>query len=226
MLDQSTATQWQCVETSLNPADKASRGITVDALLKNDRWSQGPPFLKQLKETWPQRPGDISEIPDRDPEVKKTVEVFANKVNDQSGLIGKAIEKISSRTRLKKVMVWVLRCKQNLSGQSQRCKAHEVISYQSDVSKITPLNVSKVNEAEMEIVKFVQKQSLKEELLAVSRVSRVCKETEEKTSSSIYKLDPVLKNDLLHVRGRLHHAPIENNAKHPVTSQESIMPSS
>ena len=68
-------------------------------------------------------------------------------------------------------MVWVLRYKQNLSRQSQRCKANEVISYQSDVSKITPLNVSKVNEVEKEIVKSMQKQNLKEEFLALSRVS-------------------------------------------------------
>ena len=44
ILDQSTATQWRYVETSLNPADEASRGMTVEALLKNDRWSQGPLF--------------------------------------------------------------------------------------------------------------------------------------------------------------------------------------
>ena len=104
ILDQSTATQWRYMETSLNPADEASRGMTVDVLLKNDRWSQGPPSLKQAKETWPQRPADIGEISDRDPEVKKTVEVFANKVNDQSNCINEAIEKFSSWTRLKKVI--------------------------------------------------------------------------------------------------------------------------
>ncbi|XP_020629771.1 uncharacterized protein LOC110066860 [Orbicella faveolata] len=49
--DQSTATQWRYVETSLNAADKASRGMTVDAL-RNDRWSQGPPFKSTLR-----RPG-------------------------------------------------------------------------------------------------------------------------------------------------------------------------
>ena len=87
ILDQSTAIQWRYVETSLNPADKASRGMTVDTLLRNDCWSQGPSFLKQPKETWPQRPADIREISDSDPEVKKTVEVFANKANDQSNHI-------------------------------------------------------------------------------------------------------------------------------------------
>ena len=224
ILDQSTATQWRYAETSLNPADEASRGMTVDALLRSDRWSQGPPFLKQPKKTWPQRPADVGEISESDPEVKKTVEVFANKAfNDQSNHINGAMEKFSSWTRLKRVMAWLLRYKQNLNKQSQRRKAKEVISYQSDVSKIAPLSVTEVNEAEREIIKFVQKQTFKEELLALSRINRVCKETEKtatknptKRSSSIYKLDPVLENGLIRVGGRLHQAPIASDAKHPV----------
>ena len=223
ILDQSTATQWRYVETSLNPADEASRGMTVDALLRSDRWSQGPPFLKQPKKTWPQRPADVGEISESDPEVKKTVEVFAIKANDQSNHINGAMEKFSSWTRLKRVMAWLLRYKQNLNKQSQRRKAKEVISYQSDVSKITPLSVTEVNEAEREIIKLVQKQTFKEELLALSRITRVCKETEEtairnptKKTSSIYKLDPVLENGLIRVGGRLHQAPIASDAKHPV----------
>ena len=95
-------------------------------------------------------------------------------------------------------MASVLRYKQNLNEQNQRRKAKEVISYQSDVSKITPLSVSEVDEAEKEIVKFVQKQIFKKELSALSRVRQLFKETEKtaaknltKKSSSIYKLDPV-----------------------------------
>ena len=116
----------------------------------------------------------------------------------------------------------MLRCKQKLNKQSQRRKAKEVISYQSDVSKITPLSVTEVNQAERERVKFVQEQTFKEELLALSRIDRVCKETEKTTtknptmkSSSIYKLDPVLENGLIRVGGRLHQAPIASDAKHP-----------
>ena len=134
------------METSLNPADEASRGMTVDALLGNDRWSQEPPFLKQPKETWPRRPADIGEIYDSDPEVRKTVEVFANKANDQSNHLNEAIEKFSSWTHLKKVMAWVLCYKQSLKKQSQRRKVKEAISYQSDLSKIAPLSVAEVNE--------------------------------------------------------------------------------
>ena len=37
ILDQSTAVQWRYVESTLNPADEASRGMTVDELLMNER---------------------------------------------------------------------------------------------------------------------------------------------------------------------------------------------
>ena len=120
-------------------------------------------------------------------------------------------------------MAWVLRYKQNLKKKGQRHKAKEDIDYQSGVSKITPLSVSEVNETEKEIVKFMQKQNFKEELSALSRVRRVCKELEKtatknptKKSSSIYELDPVFENGLIYVGGRLHQAPIENDATHPV----------
>ena len=65
-------------------------------------------------------------------------------------------------------MDWVLRYKQHLNKHSQNHKAKEIISYQSDVSKITPLSMSEVNKAKREIIKFVQKQNFKEELLALS----------------------------------------------------------
>ena len=54
ILDQSTATQLRQVDTIQNPADEASRGMTVEALLNNERWIQGPDFLKQPEEEWPQ----------------------------------------------------------------------------------------------------------------------------------------------------------------------------
>ena len=56
--------------------------------------------------------------------------------------------------------------------------------------------MSEVNEAEREIVKFLQKQKFKEELSALS----------------IYKLDPALENSLILVGGCLHQAPIMHNS--------------
>ena len=84
ILDQSTATQWRHVDTIQNPADEVSRGVAFEALLNNERWIQGPDFLKQPEEEWPQRPTDVGKISSDDPEVKKTAEAFASETGEQS----------------------------------------------------------------------------------------------------------------------------------------------
>lgn len=43
--DASEPEQWRYIETSTNPADLATRGITVKALLESN-WLCGPHFLK------------------------------------------------------------------------------------------------------------------------------------------------------------------------------------
>ena len=65
--------------------------MTVDALLNNERWTQGPGFLKQLEDAWPLRPADMGEISSDDPEVKKSADVFANEASKESDHIGKYV---------------------------------------------------------------------------------------------------------------------------------------
>ena len=43
--DGSKPSQWNFVDSNRNPADDASRGLTVEKLLSQDRWLQGPKFL-------------------------------------------------------------------------------------------------------------------------------------------------------------------------------------
>ncbi|KAL9951191.1 hypothetical protein ACROYT_G043811 [Oculina patagonica] len=134
ILDQSTATQWRYVDTSLNPADEASRGMTVDALLSNDRWTQGPDFLTKSEESWSQRPADLGKISADDPEVKKTAKTFANEASKQiEDYMSKVFERFSSWTRLRKIVAWILRYKNILRRQVQRRK-----------EKVTPLSVSEM----------------------------------------------------------------------------------
>ena len=220
ILDQSTAAQWRYVESTLNPADEASRGMTVDELVINERWKQGPPFLKKPEQFWPQRPGNLGEISDNDPEVKKGVETFANKASVACDYIGNAMEKISSWSRLKKIIAWILRYKNILRNRSQQSNTNKTIKLQFHDSTITPLSICEVNEAENEIVKYVQKQTFKDELASLSGVRKNTQGTANpndlKKNSSIYKLDPVLENGVLRVGGRLKHAPIENDTKHPI----------
>ncbi len=63
-----TPQQWFHVSTNDNPADKASRGTTVDELLSSN-WLVGPKFLWE-KEIHPPA-NEILELPIGDPEVKR-----------------------------------------------------------------------------------------------------------------------------------------------------------
>jgi len=172
ILDQSTAAQWRYIETTLNRADEASTGMTVDELLMNERWKQGPPFLKKAEHSWPKRPENLGEMSDNDPEVKKGAETFANEATHAYNYIGNAMERTSSWSRLKKIIAWILRYKSVLRRRSQHSNTNKPIKLQSYESIITPLSVSEVNVAENEIIKYVQRQTFKDELTSLSGVRK------------------------------------------------------
>lgn len=47
---------WRYVDSARNPADDVTRGKGLRELAKPNRWSQGPPFLLQNPESWPEDP--------------------------------------------------------------------------------------------------------------------------------------------------------------------------
>ena len=209
ILDQSTPQQWRYVDTTLNPADEASRGMTVDALLTSVRWTQGPPFLLQPEDEWPQRPSEMGEIPSDDPEVKRN-EVFLTTSSNQVDPLKEMFERFSSWVRLKKITAWILRFKNNLRKRVLQRKQNEAMEYSTTVK---PVSVVELKIAETAIVNYVQQQSFQEELseLSYARIDGTVKK-----SSNLYKLDPILVNGTMRVGGRLHRAPIEDDAKHPI----------
>lgn len=56
--------QWRHIGTKLNPADDASRGMSIENFLKYNRWIQGPNFLLEASEEWPQSSFDRALIDD------------------------------------------------------------------------------------------------------------------------------------------------------------------
>jgi len=57
----------------------------------------------------------MGEVSTDDPEVKKTAEVFANEASKQiEDYMSKVFEKVSSWTRLRKIVAWILRYKSTL----------------------------------------------------------------------------------------------------------------
>ena len=82
-----------------------------------------------------------------------------------------------------------------------------------------------MHSAEIEVLKYVQRQCFREELVClqgkeseveVKKSVRARSTRSVKKSSSIAKLDPELRDGLLCVGGRLRHAPIEQEQRHPV----------
>ncbi len=45
---------WRHVPSALNAADPISRGLNIDQLNNNTMWWQGPAFLKENEDLWPQ----------------------------------------------------------------------------------------------------------------------------------------------------------------------------
>lgn len=47
---------WRYVQSSDNPADAITRGKSPSDLNKDSRWNQGPAFLRQRPDSWPEMP--------------------------------------------------------------------------------------------------------------------------------------------------------------------------
>ena len=210
----SSPCQWRYVDTQSNPADEASRGVSVDSL---QRWIHGPSFLLQPCERWPQRPVDMRHISNDDPEIKKAAKVYANSTSPPSDFITNVFQRFSSWSHLKKIVAWILRYKANLQRvRNERKKGKTTDIHPTDAIK--PVSVIELKNAEREILKHVQSQCFKEELLCLNDSDQPIetKKPPLKKSSAIYKLDPILDHGLIRVGGRLQRAPVDSEAKHPV----------
>jgi len=103
--------QWRHVSFELNPADDASRGLTVDEMILNKQWLSGPQFLKEEKEFLPL---DYSlqhqELPDDDQEVKRDPNYQCQILmrGDDCNVLSRFIERCSSWERLKRTVAWLL----------------------------------------------------------------------------------------------------------------------
>jgi len=99
-LDGSTPMQWRHVPTKLNPADDASRGLKVDALLAATRWKIGPSFLWEQEDNWPNQSTIAEELSSDDPEVKRTTLVGAVCKNEATVEIDEVFKRFSSNSLL------------------------------------------------------------------------------------------------------------------------------
>ena len=219
------ASQWRHVDSSQNPADDASRGLSAEALLNNSRWLRGPDFLWRPESSWPIGPSPVLEVSPDDPEVKSTAEVYFQSTEIREEPMNKIFERFSSWYRLKKFIAWILRYRDNLrSAVEQRRSGYTAVT---EKTNLVPITLGELRNAEKEILRRVQDESFEEELVILRKASSTPPSGEQsskrqvKKSSKIVKLDPRMIDGLLCVGGRLANGPFQQNAKHPVILPKS-----
>lgn len=236
ILKVSRPSQWRYVNTSSNPADLASRGLKVESFLKNRTCVSGPQFLIQPVEEWPVNPDGSREIPPEDPEVKRsvTVNTIQTRVEDVDA-VTRIINYFSSWIHLKRIVCWILRLKKLLLCLSQKRKqkglelaqsgmveAQQKQALEKEIQSIKAqanggyLSIEELRIAELEIIRFCQKGRFPAEISSLEKGEAV------KRNSHIYKLNPVLKDGVLRVGGRLSRAAMPEDSKHPVILSKDL----
>ena len=212
--------QWRYISSKNNPADEASRGLSVDSFLACKRWLKGPDFLQRPEMDWP-RPFETQPIASDDPEVKK--DILVNVITHTEDATSKLMTYSSEWCTLKISVAWYLRLKSILLELSRKRKLilasldppgssleEKMREVRGAIGK-HPLSVSELAEAESAIVHFSQQITFAEEISMLKGGASVLKKT-----SNIYRLDPVLSDNLLRVGGRLGRSALPEELKHPV----------
>ena len=162
--DGSEVTSWRHVKSNLNPADDASRGMSVESIIGRSRWSMGPGFLSQTEEHWPEQPECVATLESDHPEVKKSCATVLNPDPEAttSDHLTNILEHFSSWYQLKKCVSWLLRYQNCLQEAARLRKSGTPRDYMK--GDIDPLSVDELNNAEKYILLFVQKQAYPDEL--------------------------------------------------------------
>ena len=188
--------EWNYVESKLNPSDFASRGLYANCdESKLTRWFQGPMFLSRPMKDWPDSHRFVSNSIHEEKEwLKKEVHSVQSTVVEEESIISKLIEKYSSWTKLKRVVGKIILA-------IKKFRKQEV---ENDLSKEI------LDEAEKLIVQNEQRKYYDKEIKAINQGNIRDKR------SPLYKLDPIIKDDIIRVGGRLNRASISFEEKHPI----------
>ena len=180
---------WRHVRSGDNPADIVSRGLEPKVLNNCQIWWHGPPWLIKSETFWPQE--QILTINDIPEARKEKIDLTYHVINDTSFLY-----KYSTFSKLQRVTAYILRFINNLRFKTK-------LSGQ--------LTYNELNEATFKLCKMVQKAEFSVDLKQLKQSMPVGK------SSKLVSLHPFLDKDgLIRVGGRLKHAHISFNKKHPI----------
>ncbi|XP_014679567.1 PREDICTED: uncharacterized protein LOC106819449 [Priapulus caudatus] len=189
--------QWRHVKGKENSADVLLRGCSAESVPQS--WFCGPSFLGEYKSTWPSDGRTSVDLMETDAEVKRDVSVaVASTANAVRHPMEALIEHYYSFYKLKKALSWLMRVRVSAElGDKSKLAGHTT--------------ASELARADEQVVRYAQGQTCKSEIAALMERGAVA------TSSPVKNLNPILNSrGILVVGGRLKHARMGYEAKHPV----------
>ena len=190
---------WHYVNTKENPADLISRGCSVKTLIKSSLWNNGPTFLRN---THNDMENNLEvQVDSNDLEVKSTMNLTCK---TEASPVDQLLHSCSSWYKLR-MRVASLRLLQHCIRQKVSLKNREI-------------SVNDLNEAELQIIKYLQNKYYAHEITMCSKNQSINK------NSALRKLAPFLDSDnILRVGGRLSRSNLTNNQKHPIILPPSFV---
>ena len=201
--------QWNYVATNENPADLASRGLTVDDDRGVSHWLKGPAFLRKSEPFL--APTDFAGIiPDDDPEVRNSqvtqFSVQAARIDESFCLISMLENRLSSWNKIVRVVATMKRF-------CVRARKRE------DLSNSFTLSTADIKDAEILIIRLIQEKYLGAELVTYGskRGPQRMANKKRRHEGCLWRLDPILDdNRILRVGGRMRKSGICDMIKHPI----------
>lgn len=183
-------THWAHVQSSFNPADIASRGLTPKELSSNELWAHGPSWLKEDTINY-SRPAAITTNLE-----ERTIKVHHTTESEQEDSVW---TKYSTLSKLVRVIAYCLRVKQwrGLYGNARQYKGC--------------LKVEEIEEALRVCIKHAQAKEFGKEIKDIQRNGQVS------ATSRLRSLCPVIDDDgLLRGSGRIDRADLATDTKRPI----------
>lgn len=192
---------WRHIRGENNPADVISRGLKPQELENCKLWWNGPAFLAQQEQQWPQ---SIMTVSSDDPEVSVEMKkvFFVTTPNDMFTYIQ---TRFSNNRTLFKVVVFMKRFISN----SKHKRTNKTLC---EIKTISSPTLDEINNARLSIINVIQSQMFPDEQKSLIKSKSLPKR------STIRSLAPFLdEKGVLRVGGRLDLCPeLTYDQKHPI----------
>ena len=214
----SSPDEWRYVESSVNPADLATRGLHPKDLAVSS-WLSGPEFLRNPSDIT--TPGTEQAIlSPNDPELRKDLKPLttSTKLSGSPTLGTERFKRYSSWPSLRRAIAILIAKVKSLKERNTSDKPSQSVHYQHQSPDV-------IDRAAKVIIKAVQREAFKEEfeVIAQSSSENDSSRNEAKArkkslkKSTLYQLDPYVDDaGILRVGGRLRQTNLSFNEKHPV----------